>query len=118
MIYGLEAVTRPALSRAPDSIPARAFLTVIGAGYVIFNAIRRTFNREIQPLNFARAVHAARDRFTPRFAHRHAVDEVITWFHQSGFPHPEVLDWRAMPAAEHDDYRRNIGIRGKLSVAM
>ncbi len=71
--YGLEAVVRPPLSGAPNSLPARAFLTAMGAGYVLFNAWRRSRNPAIQPLTLERGVHAARDRFTPRYAHRHEV---------------------------------------------
>jgi SAM-dependent methyltransferase/uncharacterized protein YbaR (Trm112 family) len=114
LVYGLEAALRPALSTAPDSLPARAFLTAMGAGYVLFNALRRATNPAIQPLTLERGIHAARDRFTPRFAHRHELAEVVKWFREAGFERPEVLDWRAMPAADHDDFRRNVGVRGIL----
>jgi ubiquinone/menaquinone biosynthesis C-methylase UbiE/uncharacterized protein YbaR (Trm112 family) len=118
VVYGLERVLRPALSRAPDSLPSKAFLTVMGAGYVVFNAGRRMWNPAIQPLTLARGVHAARDRFTPRYAHRHEVGEVTNWFHRAGFANTEVIDWRVMPAAEHDDFRRNVGVRGMSSGAV
>jgi ubiquinone/menaquinone biosynthesis C-methylase UbiE/uncharacterized protein YbaR (Trm112 family) len=117
VIYGLERAFRPALSNAPDSLAAKTFLTAMGAGYVVFNGLRRAFNREIQPLTLARGVHAARDRFTPRYAHRHEAGEVTQWFRRAGFAQTEILDWRIMPPAEHDDYRRNIGVRGKLADA-
>lgn len=113
-VYGLERGVRPVLSNAPDSLPARAFLTAMGAGYVVFNGARRALNPSIQPLNLSRGVHAARDRFTPRFAHRHAAEEVARWFTQAGFEPPEVIDWRIMPPADHDDYRRNVGVRARL----
>jgi SAM-dependent methyltransferase/uncharacterized protein YbaR (Trm112 family) len=112
--YALERIFRPALSSAPNSIPARAFLVAMGAGYVLFNAVRRFFNHEIQPLNLARGIHAARDRFTPKYAHRHEPQEVVGWFRRAGFKGLELLDWKTMPTADHDDFRRNIGVRGKL----
>lgn len=116
-VYGLERGVRPVLSAAPDSAPARAFLTAMGVGYVMFNGARRALNPSIQPLNLSRGVHAARDRFTPKFAHRHAADEVAGWFTHAGFDDPEVIDWRTMPAADHDDYRRNVGVRARLPQA-
>jgi len=115
--YGLERVFRPALSAAPDSRRAKAFLTVMGIGYVAFNALRRATNPRIQPLTLARGIHAARDRFTPQYAHRHEVDEVVDWFRRAGFVQTEVVDWKSMPAADHDDYRRNVGVRGMSSLS-
>ena len=117
LAYGLECVFRPLLSRAPESIPAKAFLAAMGAGYMIFNSGRRLFDPSIQPLTLARGIHAARDRFTPRYAHRHEVSEVVDWFRRAGFDRTEIVDWRAMPSADHDDFRRNVGIRGTLSGA-
>ena len=114
-LYGLERAFRPALSAAPDSPAAKAFLTAMGIGYVAFNGARRLFNRHIKPLNLKRGVHAARDRFTPRFAHRHEANEVLRWFRLAGFEEAELVDWKAMPTADHDDFRRNIGVRGKLT---
>jgi SAM-dependent methyltransferase/uncharacterized protein YbaR (Trm112 family) len=118
VVYALERVFRPALSVAPNSFPAKAFLAATGACYVAFNAMRRTLNRAIQPLNLGRGIHAARDRFTPRYAHRHQVSEVTGWFRRAGFDNIEVVDWKEMPAADHDDFRRNVGVRGRLSDAV
>jgi SAM-dependent methyltransferase/uncharacterized protein YbaR (Trm112 family) len=113
-VYGLERVFRPALSTSPNSLPAKAFLTAMGTGYVVFNGMRRMFNAPIQPLTLARGVHAARDRFTPKYAHRHEVDEVLVWFRHAGFGGMEIVDWKTMPPADHDDFRRNVGVRGRL----
>ena len=68
-------------------------------------------NPAIQPLTFSRGLHAARDRFTPRFAHRHPSEEILQWFGDAGYTSANVLDWRDMPPAEQDDFRRNVGIR-------
>jgi ubiquinone/menaquinone biosynthesis C-methylase UbiE len=114
LAYGLERVFRPLLSASPNSLPARAFLGTMGAGYVAFNGMRRLSNPSIQPLTLARGVHAARDRFTPKYAHRHAVDEVTGWFRLAGLGAIEVIDWKIMPPADHDDFRRNVGVRGRV----
>lgn len=111
VLYGLEAATRPFVARAPGSPIAQGFLRTMAVAYVAFNRLRRLGKPEIQPLSFSRGLHAARDRFTPRFAHRHPPKEILGWFSDAGFGRAEVLDWRNMPAAEQDDFRRNVGIR-------
>jgi SAM-dependent methyltransferase/uncharacterized protein YbaR (Trm112 family) len=110
-LYGLEAMTRPLVARTPNSVASKSFLGAMAMGYVAFNKLRRMTNSEIQPLSFARGMHAARDRFTPRFAHRHPPEEVLKWFADLGYASAKVLDWRDMPAAEQDDFSRNVGIR-------
>lgn len=113
-LFLLEAVARPMISRAPDSTLSLLFLRSVAAGYMGFNRIRRLLNREIEPLTFRRAVHAARDRFTPKFAHRHSAEEICSWFRDSGFAQISVLNWREMPSADQSDFRRNVGVRAQL----
>lgn len=111
VLYGLESVTRPIISRRPDSMLSKGFLGLMALAYMAFNGGRRLVNSEIQPLTFRRAVHAARDRFTPKYAHRHSADEICSWFRGKGFDRIAVLDWRDMPSADQDDFRRNVGVR-------
>jgi SAM-dependent methyltransferase len=88
-------------------------LAPLALGYMAFNRLRRRRNPQVQAYNFRRALHAARDRFTPEYAHRQDHREVARWFREAGFENIEVVDWRTMPPADHDDYRRNTGVRGK-----
>ena len=90
---------------------AKAVLGAMALGYVGFNRIRRLKSDEIQLLTFSRGIHSARDRFTPRFAHRQGEGEIIRWFSACGYEEPTVLDWRSMPEAEREDFRRNVGVR-------
>ena len=62
-------------------------------------------------------MHGARDRFTPRYAFRQDHDTVSRWFEDLGFEEVHQVDWRTMPAANHDDYRRNTGVRGVRAAA-
>ena len=112
-LFALESLTRPLVSRAPDSLPATLFLRTTAVGYLAFNRVRRLRTPEVERLTFRRAVHAARDRFTPRFAHRHSAAEICSWFRSNGFTRISVLDWREMPAADQDDFRRNVGVRAE-----
>jgi SAM-dependent methyltransferase/uncharacterized protein YbaR (Trm112 family) len=111
-LYRVEVIMRFVLNRCPAWLSS-AVLTPFALGYIIFNRARHWGNRRIQPFNYTRALHAARDRFTPEFAYRHDVSEVCGWFRDAGYTDIEVVDWRTMPSADHDDYRRNTGVRGR-----
>lgn len=109
--YVAERALRPILSRAPEPI-GTAMLAPIALGYVGYNRLRRRWDESVQPFTFDRALHSARDRFTPRYAHRQPASQVIEWFREAGFDSIEVVDWRDIPTADQDDYRRNTGVRG------
>jgi hypothetical protein len=115
-VYASELVMRFVLNRAPGWVSPIA-LAPFALGYLLFNRVRHWGNPRIQAYNYTRALHAARDRFTPEFAHRHDADEVCQWFRDAGFGELEVVDWRTMPTADHDDYRRNTGVRGRRLTA-
>jgi SAM-dependent methyltransferase len=110
--YALEQAARPTLSLHPNAAVSRMVLGTFAVGYIGFNAMRRMRDPLVQPLTFARAVHAARDRFTPRFAHRHSQSDVMRWFGDAGFDRIEAVDWRQVPSADREDFRRNVGVRG------
>lgn len=112
-LFVAERTVRVLLRGRDDGALAKLVLTPLAAAYMAFNWSRRLRDRTIQPYNFRRAMHAARDRFTPEFAHRHAHPEVREWFEAAGYVDVEDVDWRVMPSADHDDYRRNTGVRGR-----
>lgn len=116
-VFILEKAVRKRLRGRDSGWLANALLRPLAAAYVVFNHSRRLSDPTIQPYNFRRALHAARDRFTPEFAHRHAAAEVVGWFRAAGYADPEVVDWRTMPSADHDDYRRNTGVRARKAPA-
>ena len=109
---------RGVLSRRDPVFVSTAILAPLAVSYMVFNRARRSSDPTIQPYNYRRALHAARDRFTPEFAHRHDHTDVVQWFERAGFGNVEVVDWRAMPSADHDDYRRNTGVRGRKIAAV
>jgi hypothetical protein len=86
-------------------------------GYIGYNRLRRARNKQVQPFTFGRALHSARDRFTPRYAHRQDAAHVCEWFRQAGFSDIESVDWRRIPTSDQDDYRRNTGVRGTRTLA-
>jgi SAM-dependent methyltransferase/uncharacterized protein YbaR (Trm112 family) len=113
--YAAEATLRPVLSRAPSAV-GTAVLTPIALGYVGYNRLRRARDRTVQHFTFFRALHCARDRFTPRFAHRQSASEVASWFREAGFSSIHTVDWQQIPSVDRDDYRRNTGVRGERAV--
>ena len=92
--YLAETITRPLLSRRPSSLLTRTFW-LIALGYLAFNTYRHMRNPQINRYNLNRAVHAARDRFTPRYAHRHGYREVLRWFQEAGFEEMQMVRDRA-----------------------
>ena len=111
-----EVLIRPFLSRAPTTL-ATACLTPIALGYIIMNAILRINNPTLQAYNLKRALHAARDRFTPRYAYRHDYLEVEGWFKENGFEDIQKLDWRLVSPAVRAQFRGSIGVRGRRKVS-
>jgi ubiquinone/menaquinone biosynthesis C-methylase UbiE/uncharacterized protein YbaR (Trm112 family) len=109
--YVAEGALRPVLSRLPTSI-ASTVLAPMACAYLAFNSFRRWRQPDVQPYTFSRALHAARDRFTPRFAFRQSPSEVMQWFDEAGCAEVSVVDSSAIPPADRDDFRRNSGVRG------
>ena len=58
------------------------------------------------------ALHAARDRLTPPFAHRHTYEEVAEWFVSEGYEDLELLRDETAPEGVPETYAINVGIRG------
>jgi SAM-dependent methyltransferase/uncharacterized protein YbaR (Trm112 family) len=111
MAYAVEDALRPILSRVPGPV-STAMLAPIALGYLGYNRLRQRWDGNVQAFTFERALHSARDRFTPRYAHRQHASQVVQWFREAGFESIEVVDWRDIPTADQDDYRRNTGVRG------
>jgi hypothetical protein len=95
--YASEAVLRPALRRLPSSI-VTIMLSPIALAYLTINLMRRLGDPSVQAYNLNRALHAARDRHTPRFAYRHSVAKVKEWFDDAGYGDLEVIVWRDIPS--------------------
>jgi len=114
--YMAESALRPILSRAPGVI-GTALLAPIALGHVGMSRLRRRMNGNGPPFTFNRALDSARDRFTPRYAHRQHASQVVEWFREAGFESIEVVDWKDIPDADQDDFRRNTGVRGDRPLA-
>jgi hypothetical protein len=49
------------------------------------------------PYGWREALHAARDRFTPRYVHRHTEEEVCNWLYEAGYTDLVCLSKRPHP---------------------
>lgn len=112
-VYVAEAVARPVLSGRPSSPITTALLSCATVGYMAYNVFDRLRNPQIQRFNYERALHSARDRFTHRYVHRHRPQEVLGWFREAGFEDVELVNWQTIPSTQQENYKRNIGVRGK-----
>jgi SAM-dependent methyltransferase/uncharacterized protein YbaR (Trm112 family) len=111
--FWLEERVRPAIARNLESFSARAVLATMSYAYLLVNAYHRLRDPTVEKYTYANALHAARDRFTPLYAHRHDFGEVAGWFEKLGFRNVEKVDWKEMPTSNQANYRRNTGVRGK-----
>lgn len=115
--YKLEAWVRPFIARNLTSPLSRASLATLSVAYLAVNKFHRLKDSSVEKYDYGKALHAARDRFTPLYAHRHDYPEVASWFHNLGFEDVAQVDWRAMPTANQANYRRNTGVRGRKRYA-
>lgn len=111
LAYGLESVLRPLLARAPSGV-ANAALAPLALAYMAVSSWRRFRGNPGRDYTIARALHAARDRFTPLFAHRVAPEALLRWFREEGFVNLHSLRAEEAPPAARDTVRRNTGARG------
>ena len=74
-------VGRPVLSRAPAMVRNSAMLALATVMYPIV----KLRDRRSDEWRFRNTLHGLRDAFTPRFAHQHGFNEVLTWFEDAGF---------------------------------
>jgi uncharacterized protein YbaR (Trm112 family)/SAM-dependent methyltransferase len=86
LLMGLESVTRPWIARLPDRAQSAALLPFVPL-YVAHQALRKWRSHDSTEVayGFREAMHAARDRFAPRYIHRHSEEEVSAWFMASGY---------------------------------
>lgn len=84
ILMAVETAVRPVVWRLPDAAQTAALLPFVPL-YLGFQRLRAMGGKGQVPYGWREALHAARDRFTPRFAHRHTDEEVAQWFMRAGY---------------------------------
>jgi SAM-dependent methyltransferase len=82
--YAVEEVIRPFIARMPSPLATAVLLPSIPL-YQLASAAGQRSGTHATRYTAQQALHAARDRFTPLYAHRHEVDEVEGWLTDMGF---------------------------------
>jgi SAM-dependent methyltransferase/uncharacterized protein YbaR (Trm112 family) len=108
--YSLECAIRPVLSARPSSLLTNIVLRMLSLAYVAVNGLQRLKTPQLEKYTFTRALHAARDRFTPRYAHRQSAEEVAEWFKAAGYAEVTAVDWTSIPNSLKANYRRNVAL--------
>jgi SAM-dependent methyltransferase len=93
----LENIARPVLWRLPERAQTAALAPLVPA-YMAVQWLRSVrSDGTVVPYGFREALHAARDRFTPPFVHRHTEDEVSGWYESAGFDELTYTSRRQKP---------------------
>ena len=96
----------------PEKLQTVALLPFIPL-YIIFqNHIREKDGKGLTKYSWREAEHAARDKFTPRFAHRHTPEEVSNWYTKNGYDKIRFLSDRPKEKWVPDGLIECIGVEG------
>jgi hypothetical protein len=110
--YAVEQGVRPTFSRLPPRVTS-VLIAPFAILYIGINRLQRLLGRQREPYDYARALHAARDRLTPLFAHHASAETVAGWLESAGFTDLHQVGEDEVPASARDTMRRNVGIRGR-----
>jgi len=98
-LMAVEKVLRPVISRLPETAQGVALAPMVPF-YMLYQRLRALRNPQGAVLyGFREAMHAARDRFTPKYIHRHSEEELSGWFRKAGFD--DILCHSDVPRPEY-----------------
>ncbi len=83
-LMAAENVVRPVVWRLPEGVQG-VVLSPLVPLYIAHQWLRKQRGRAVVNYGIREAMHAARDRFTPRYVGRHTDDEVAGWFQEAGY---------------------------------
>jgi uncharacterized protein YbaR (Trm112 family)/SAM-dependent methyltransferase len=85
MLMKMERLIRPVMWRLQGKSQTLALLPIVPLYLVRQNLFRDRHKPGYIRYRLREALHAARDRFTPRYVHRHTEEEVSAWFLEAGY---------------------------------
>jgi SAM-dependent methyltransferase/uncharacterized protein YbaR (Trm112 family) len=107
-VHATEGLVRPLVARAPRPL-REGFFSIATLALHAANRARVRHSGAWSPRN---TNHNLRDRFSPRFAHRHSYNELLEWFEDLGL---DVVDIQS-PAAYRRLFNRQlwgVGLTGR-----
>lgn len=99
VLMKMERLIRPMVWRLPNKLQTVALLPILPLYLVRQNLLVDRSSRSPGNIKYGlrEALHAARDRFTPRYVHRHTDEEVRRWFSEAGYTELQSVNKRERP---------------------
>jgi uncharacterized protein YbaR (Trm112 family)/SAM-dependent methyltransferase len=97
ILMGMERIIRPVVWPLPDGLQTVALAPLVPLYMFYQNVVRRYSDKRNIKYGWREAIHAARDRFTPRYVHRHSEEEVSGWFREAGYDDLQSVSKRPAP---------------------
>ena len=95
-LMATEKIIRPIVWRLPGRLQTAAILPLVPA-YMAWQRVQALRGDGRIAYGFREALHAARDRFTPRYIHRHTDEELESWFRAAGYERLQTTSARPKP---------------------
>lgn len=92
----VERMIRPLCWRMPNWLQTLSLMPIVPFYIIHQNLYSSRLNKQIK-YGFREALHAARDRFTPRFVWRHSDEEIAEWFKDAKFGRVDCVSQREKP---------------------
>jgi ubiquinone/menaquinone biosynthesis C-methylase UbiE/uncharacterized protein YbaR (Trm112 family) len=108
-LWRLEALIRPWLSQSPTAIRG-IIIFLLGLG---FHPLIKSRVNHSKQWKFQNTQHSLRDLFTPRFAFRHNMNEVIKWYENLSFTIHDIQSPAAHIKYFNGKKINGIGLTGK-----
>jgi len=110
--FALEALSRPVIARLPPRLATAALVPTIPV-YQLASLLGGRSGTHGAVYTAQQALHAARDRFTPLFAHRHEFSEVAAWYADIGLKNIHKVAGEEVSPTWALAIERNVAIRGQ-----
>jgi len=111
VLFTIESVLRPVYSRLPEPLQTIA-LAPWAPLYILHQKLQSRHNPHQTPYSWRDAMHAARDRWTPRYVHRHTDQQVKRWFAALGYDELTVASERDAPDFVPEALVACVGVEG------
>lgn len=111
IIMTLERMIRPWCSELPGWMQTIVLQPIVPLYIFHQNAVYQGRNG-MAKYSWREALHAARDRFTPKYIHRHSEEEVMGWFQENGFERVRPLSEKNLPEYVPEGFFMNTGVEG------
>jgi SAM-dependent methyltransferase/uncharacterized protein YbaR (Trm112 family) len=117
ILYAVEKFYRPFASRLPETLQTAALVPLIPLYLFHQHVLVKPGSQAVGYGRFGwrESIHAARDRFTPRYAHRHTDEEVRSWFKDAGYEGLYCISERPQPDFLHVTMKSCTAVIGRRS---